>query len=78
MLQSRYNDSKSQYLHERCLRLIYNDKCSSYEQLLQKDISVSICDKNYQEFAIEMFKVKITSAPEIAKDILCKIQRKPL
>ena len=78
MLQSRYNDSKSQYLHERCLRLICNGKCSSYEQLLQKDISVSICDKNYQEFAIEMFKVKIASAPEIPKDILCEIQRKPL
>ena len=31
-----YNN-KTNRLHERCLRLIYNDKCSSFEELLVKD-----------------------------------------
>ena len=29
-------------LHERCLQIIYQDKQSSFEQLLKKDNSVSI------------------------------------
>ena len=38
------------------LRLIYSDKKSSYENLLEKDNSVSIHHKNIQVLAIEMFK----------------------
>ena len=37
-----YNNNKINRLHERCLRLIYNDKHSSFEELLEKDSSVSI------------------------------------
>ena len=33
MLHSGSNNSKIKHLHERCLRLIYNDKQSSYESL---------------------------------------------
>ena len=33
-------------LHERCLRLTYCDKNSSYEELLEKDGSVSIHHRN--------------------------------
>ena len=36
MLYSRKNDNKIKHLHERCLRLIYSDKKSSYENLLEK------------------------------------------
>ena len=43
-------------LHERCLRIIYNDKQSSFTELLNKDSSVSIHIKNIQKLAIEMFK----------------------
>ena len=31
-------------LHERCLRIIYNDEQSSFKMLLEKDSSVSIHD----------------------------------
>ena len=37
MLHSHYNNNKIKYLHERCLRLTYCDKTSSYEELLEKD-----------------------------------------
>ena len=36
MLHSRQNNNKIKHLHERCLRLIHNDKLSSYEELLEK------------------------------------------
>ena len=55
MLHSRKNKNKIKHLHERCLRLIHNDKLSSYEELLEKDWSVSIHHKNIQSLAIEMF-----------------------
>ena len=57
MLHSRENNNKIKYLHERCLRLIYSDKKPSYENLLEKDNSVSMHHKNIQVLAIEMFKV---------------------
>ena len=42
-------------LHERCLRIIYNDNQSSFTELLNKDSSVSIHTKNIQKLAIEKF-----------------------
>ena len=58
MLHSRKNNNKIKYLHERYLRLIYSNKKSSYENLLEKDNSVSIHQINIQTLATEMFKVK--------------------
>ena len=69
MLHRRKNNNKIKHLHERCLRLIYSDKKSSYENLLEKDNSVSIHHKNIQALAIEMFKVKHKLCPEITGDI---------
>ena len=40
MLHSRQNNNKIKHLHDRCLRLIHNNKLSSYEELLKKDGSV--------------------------------------
>ena len=57
-----------QSLHARCLRLIYSDKNSSYENLLEKDISLSIHHKNIQTLETEMFKVKEKVCPEITSD----------
>ena len=54
-LNRTYN--KITRLHEICLRLIYNDKRSSFEDVLEKDNSVSINRKNLQALAIEMFNV---------------------
>ena len=69
MLHSRQNNNKIKHLHERCLRLIHNDKLSSYEELLEKDGSVSIHHKNIQSLAIEMFQIKHGHSPEIVSDI---------
>ena len=58
MLHGRKNKNKIKHLYERCLRLIYNDKKSSYENLLEKDNSVSIHHKSVQALVIEMFNVE--------------------
>ena len=39
MSHSRTNKKKIESLQERCLRIIYNDKQSSFKELLQKDSS---------------------------------------
>ena len=69
MLHSRSNNKKIKQLHERCLRIIYNDKQSSHEELLIKDGTVSIHHINIQTLATEMFKVKNELFPEIICDI---------
>ena len=51
MRYSRKNNTKINNFHERRLRPIYCDKRSSYEELLQKDGSVSIHHRNNQAFA---------------------------
>ena len=61
--------NKIKRLHERCLRLIYSDKRSSYENLLEKDHSVPIHHRNIQALAIEMIKAKLKLCPEITGDI---------
>ena len=69
MLHSRSNNNKK-HLHERYLRIIYNDKQSSYEELLIKDGKVSIHHRSIQTLANEMFKVK----NELYLEIICDIR----
>ena len=73
MLHSRINNSKIKHLHDHCLPLVYNDKQSSYEEILLKNGTVSIHHKNIQILATEMFKVKTELSPEIISDIFTQI-----
>ena len=63
MCHSRTNKRKIDRLHERCLRIIYNDKQSSFKELLEKDSSVSIHERNVQILATEMYKVSNNFSP---------------
>ena len=49
-------NNKINRLHERCLRLIYNDRQQTCEELLEKDDSVSIHIRNLQTLTSEMYK----------------------
>ena len=66
---SRALNNKINRLHERCLRLIYNDKTSTFKELLEKHNSVSMHHRNIQALAIEMYKVANGMDPEIMNDI---------
>ena len=57
MCHNRTNNNKINRLHERCLRLIYNDKKSSFKDLLEKGRSVSVDHRNLTTLAVELFKV---------------------
>ena len=57
MFHNRSLNHKINRLHERCLRVIYNDGHSSYDELLNLDNSVSIHHRNLQILATEMFRV---------------------
>ena len=69
MCHSRALKNKINRLHERCLRIIYNDKTSTFNELLEKDNSVSIHYRNIQALAIEMHKVANGMSPEIVNGI---------
>ena len=50
MCHNLTKNNKINRLHERCLRLINNDKKSSFEELLEIDSSVSVHDRNLRAF----------------------------
>ena len=51
-------NSRIDRLHERGLRIVYNDYTSSFDDLLIKNGSVRIHHRNIQLVAVEMYKVK--------------------
>ena len=69
MFDSRSLNNKINRLHERCLRIIYNDKHSNFEELLVKVNSVSKHHNNIHKLAIAIHKVANGICPEIMKDI---------
>ena len=54
---SRGLNSKINRIHQRALRIIYNDKSSSYGELLTKDRSGTIHDRNIRALPIGIYKV---------------------
>ena len=69
MFHNRSLNNKINRLHERCLRITYNDKHSSFEELLVKDNSVSIHHNDIHTLAIEMYKIANGMSPDIKNDI---------
>ena len=69
MRHDRMLNNRINRLDERCLRIIYYDKHTSFKELLEKDKSVSIHQKNLQVLAMEMFKTYREISPEIMQDI---------
>ena len=50
-------NNKINRLHERFLRIIYNNKMSSFADLLAEDGSATIHTRNLQVLATEIFRV---------------------
>ena len=57
-------------LHEKALRLTYQNRNSSFDELLKLDKSVSIHYRNLQYLLTEIYKVKMGLSPQIMNDIL--------
>ena len=69
MFHSRTLNNRINNIHERALRLTYKDNQSSFEELLEKDHSVTVHHKNLQVLVTEIFKVKNNLAPDIMKNV---------
>ena len=69
MCHSRSINTKINNLHYRALRMIYKDNTASFEELLTRDESFTIHQRNLQSLATEMFKVATGVAPTFMNDI---------
>ena len=69
MFHGRSLNNKINRLHERCLRIIYNDKHSNFdEELINKDISLYIHYNNIHALAIEFCKTAYNMSPKIMSE----------
>ena len=52
-------------LYERALRLAYNNKSSSFQELLKRGMSLTLHERNIQVLSAEILKVENRIPPEI-------------
>ena len=69
MFHTRKLNNKINKLHERCLRIVYNNNTSTYEELLETDNSVSVHFRNLQALDIELYQVVNEFSSDIMKDV---------
>ena len=69
MFHNRTLNNKINRLHERTLRLVYNDENRSFQELLDLDNTTTVHHKNLQKLATEMYKIKNDLSPTPMKAI---------
>ena len=69
MFHNRKLSNHINRIHERALRIAYQDHNSTFNEILAKDGSFKIHDRNLQKLLIEIFKVKMKLAPEIMNKV---------
>ena len=57
MFHSRAINNKRNRIHERALKITYSNNSSSFQSLLDRDMSFTIPHRNIRTLAIETFKV---------------------
>ena len=70
MFHTKELNGRINSLHEKALRLIYQNRNLSFDELLKLDKSVSIHYRNLQYLLTETYKVKMGLSPPIMNDIL--------
>ena len=69
MFHSRKLNCRINRIHERALRIVYDDENKTFEELLRMDNSFKIHIRNIQSLSIELFKIVNGCSPEIMNDI---------
>ena len=69
MFHSRELNNKINRIHERPLRLVYSDKSSTFQELLDKDKPVSVHHKNIQVLTTEIYETVNGLAPKFMNSI---------
>ena len=72
MFHGREVNQRINRLHERALRLVYNDYCSTFEHLLEKDDSCTVHHSNLHLLSIESYKVVNDLTTNIFSDIFLR------
>ena len=73
MFHNRTINNRINKIQERALRIAYNDTTSTFEQLLLKDNSVTVHEKNIQRLVIEIYKTKNNLVPTFMNEVFCSI-----
>ena len=73
MYCQRQSNNLINKIHERALRIAYNDYTSTFNMLLEKDGSLMIHEKNTHALAFEIFKTRNNLNPTFMKNIFCPI-----
>ena len=68
MFHSRRLNNKINSIHERALRITYQDNTSTFQELLNKDNFVLMHHRNLQVLATEMFKIHRGLPSEILRE----------
>ena len=68
LLPARHLNNQFNSIHERTLRITYQDYTSTFQELLNKDNFVLIHHRNFQVLATEMFKFHRALSPEILRE----------
>ena len=69
MFHNRALNNRIAKIHERALRLVYQNKDLSFSELLELDNAVTIHQRNLQVLATDIFKVKYNLSHEIMKQV---------
>ena len=69
MFHNRNLNRKINNLHERALRIVYNDDKSTFSELLQMDGSLSIHQRNIRLLALEVYKFTKGFSPAVVNEI---------
>ena len=68
MFHSRRLNNKINSIHDRALRITYQDHIITFQELLNKDNFVSIHHKNLHVLATEMFEIHRSMSPDIPRE----------
>ena len=68
MFHCKKLNHKINKIHERALRIVYNDHQCTFEELLERDNSFRILERNLQKLAIGMIKVNNGLSVQLVSD----------
>ena len=69
MFHSRKLNNRIDKIHERSLRVVYDDSQSTFRELLNKDNSFTIHERNIQTLAVELYKVVNRTSPKLMSHV---------